>query len=757
MRVLFVDDEPAFLEQAEIFLEKEVDDVSVETVTSADDALDLLDENDYDCVVSDYQMPEMDGLEFLETLREEWGNDIPFIMFTGKGREKVAMEALNLGADRYLQKGGSPKSQFGVLAQAVVQEVEHRRTGRRARELEALRSTVRRVNQVLTKSRNMKEASKEICEILLDTKGYLDISMVLEEDDAVKPVASCGNHERKSWEARLGSGPDLESQDIPECFKRVLETGEELIIDSKRNSDHCVHCEFCLYEDDHSSVKLPIDLKNRTAVLTLCLRVGRLDDKELKLLREVADDIQAGFRRMEMGEELERYEKIVEETRDSICLVDSNGNFKFVNKAVQDRLGYDEEDLIGRNFFDFVHPEDKERLEGMFNTFIEKGGDPKEIEFRLKTSDGSYIWKESHGRFMPDEETILVTSRDINDQKEYEKELKRKDRYLDHIPEFIQVIDEQGNVKYRSQDLLGENIINSEEIIDSSILDFVHPEDMGKAQETFFKVLENPGEEYRIEIRGKTEDGWKWFEGSMVNYLDKPEIEGIIVTGRDISKRKDSEEREEFLHSLLRHDVGNKAQIIRGYLELFKDYDLSEELEEYLSKAEKAVQDSVALIEKVRTLREIGEEEELRQINVDTIIKKVLIVVEAQAEENDIEIQYDEIDCKVKAGPLLEELFSNLVENSIIHSGCNEIRISGRATDGECIVTVEDGGCGLPEEERNKIFEKGYTSGKNSGSGLGMYLVKEIAENYGGSVEIKDSELGGARFDIHLKKANKTN
>lgn len=61
-------------------------------------------------------MPEIDGLEFLEIIREEKGMDIPFIMFTGKGREDVAMDALNLGADRYIQKGGNPKSQYGLLA-----------------------------------------------------------------------------------------------------------------------------------------------------------------------------------------------------------------------------------------------------------------------------------------------------------------------------------------------------------------------------------------------------------------------------------------------------------------------------------------------------------------------------------------------------------------------------------------------------------------------------------------------------------------
>ena len=130
IRVIHVDDEPDFAALAADFLEREATQLCVETETSADAALDRLATEHFDCVVSDYQMPGTDGLAFLETLREDRSSEIPFIIFTGKGREEVAIEALNLGADRYLQKGGDPGAQFRVLAQAIDQEVEHHRTQR---------------------------------------------------------------------------------------------------------------------------------------------------------------------------------------------------------------------------------------------------------------------------------------------------------------------------------------------------------------------------------------------------------------------------------------------------------------------------------------------------------------------------------------------------------------------------------------------------------------------------------------------------
>ena len=107
---LFVDDEPALLEVAKAFIESE-GNVHVDVATSAEAALDVLSTQRYDAIVADYQMPGMNGIEFLKALRGKRDNT-PFILFTGRGREEVVIEALNNGADFYLQKGGDPKCQF---------------------------------------------------------------------------------------------------------------------------------------------------------------------------------------------------------------------------------------------------------------------------------------------------------------------------------------------------------------------------------------------------------------------------------------------------------------------------------------------------------------------------------------------------------------------------------------------------------------------------------------------------------------------
>ncbi len=115
--VLFVDDEPVLRDVSKRFLEKDKD-LAVETCASAKEALALLKKKKFDVIVSDYEMPVTDGIVFLKQLRGE-GNTTPFIIFSGKGREEVVIEALNNGADFYIQKGGDPKAQFFELKNQI--------------------------------------------------------------------------------------------------------------------------------------------------------------------------------------------------------------------------------------------------------------------------------------------------------------------------------------------------------------------------------------------------------------------------------------------------------------------------------------------------------------------------------------------------------------------------------------------------------------------------------------------------------------
>lgn len=193
--VLYVDDEPVLLEVGKVYLERS-GQFRVDTLASAPAALEIMKTRSYDAIVSDYQMPVMDGIAFLKTVRKTWPT-LPFIIFTGRGREEVVVEALNSGADHYLQKGGEPRSQFAELAHVITRSVERKRAGETILHLNRLYAVVSRINRAVIHIRDRQELLMEACRIAVDEGKFLMawIGMVDWETHNVLPVAACGYEE----------------------------------------------------------------------------------------------------------------------------------------------------------------------------------------------------------------------------------------------------------------------------------------------------------------------------------------------------------------------------------------------------------------------------------------------------------------------------------------------------------------------------------------------------------------------------------
>lgn len=123
--ILHVDDDTQITELTKTYLERIDDEFTVTTAASAVEALTRLNENEFDCIISDYDMPNTDGIELLEIVREQHP-DLPFILFTGKGSEEIASEAITAGVTEYLQKSGGT-DQYTVLANRIKQAVARHR------------------------------------------------------------------------------------------------------------------------------------------------------------------------------------------------------------------------------------------------------------------------------------------------------------------------------------------------------------------------------------------------------------------------------------------------------------------------------------------------------------------------------------------------------------------------------------------------------------------------------------------------------
>jgi DNA-binding response OmpR family regulator len=125
LHILHVDDDASLLQLSKMILESE-NKFQIDTAMSVDEAFKKLDTETYDAIISDYDMPQKNGLDFLKELREQ-KNHIAFIIFTGRGREEIAVRALNLGADRYINKCGAPDAVFCELADAIRKTVERQK------------------------------------------------------------------------------------------------------------------------------------------------------------------------------------------------------------------------------------------------------------------------------------------------------------------------------------------------------------------------------------------------------------------------------------------------------------------------------------------------------------------------------------------------------------------------------------------------------------------------------------------------------
>ncbi len=125
VRVLHIDDEPEFAQTGAAFLEREYDGVAVETTTNPTEALDLIEQHEFDCIVADSAMSKYDGIEFLQALRKDHP-DLPVIFYTGKGSEEIASTAIAEGVTDHVPKS-LDSDIYPLLADRIMDAVGNRR------------------------------------------------------------------------------------------------------------------------------------------------------------------------------------------------------------------------------------------------------------------------------------------------------------------------------------------------------------------------------------------------------------------------------------------------------------------------------------------------------------------------------------------------------------------------------------------------------------------------------------------------------
>ena len=505
IRVLHVDDTQGFAEMAAQRLERAADDLTVVTETSPDSAIDRLDDS-IDCVVSDYEMPERDGLELFHLVRDRYP-DLPFILFTGQGSEAVASEAITAGVTDYLQKD-SRTDQYTVLANRIRNAVERQRArqerARSERRFEAVFQDPQTLVGVLDPDGTVRKANQT----------------ALDAVDAPQEAVIGQPFWEVSWL------PDGRSAEVREWVDRAA-AGE-----------------YVEGEIDHTRAG-PAQFSYHGYI-----RPVRDDSGDIVSLVASGHDVTG---KKERAEKLERTRDLLSQTEQLASVggweidVTDGPPYEGNPTAGFYRLhGLDPDEQVPvEQTGELLHPDDRHRAEDALSALL-TDGEPFDFEARTVAPDGETRWIRSIG--VPvDEDGECSKCRgamvDITDQKRQEAELERKTDLLRHAQQIADVGGWELDIseppyEARWTDQLFEifEIPPRDPLTPEEVLSFVHPDDRDRVAaetERLIEAGEGLTQEYRI-VTG--EDNERWLRV----ISEQPEGRTDIIRGAtlDITEQK---------------------------------------------------------------------------------------------------------------------------------------------------------------------------------------------------------------------------
>ena len=262
--------------------------------------------------------------------------------------------------------------------------------------------------------------------------------------------------------------------------------------------------------------------------------------------RDITERVQA---EEALKESEERYRAVVEDSAECIYLYDAETKRVLEsNSAFQRLVGYTAEELLGMEIYEFIAHEKEDIDRNIRLSLQQKRRIIGERNYRRK--DGSVFVVETSASVIQyrGRKTICAVSRDLTERKEAEEALRRSEErfrsLVRNAPDIITVLDAENIVRYDSPSI--EHVLGygPEERLGTRGLDYVHPDDRGWVTEAFAELLKKPGVDLPLEYRMRHADGsWRHVEARRTNLLDDPAVKGVVINYRDVTARKEAEER----------------------------------------------------------------------------------------------------------------------------------------------------------------------------------------------------------------------
>ena len=703
IRVLHVDDDDDFAAMTAAMLERRDDRFVVETATSAAAALNQLDDPPLDCIVSDYEMPGMDGLEFLETVRETHP-DLPFVLLTGRGSEAVAGDAIAAGVTDYLRKGQGTE-RFDLLSNRLINAVEAHEDAQRA---------------------NRQEELMRLTEFAGDTGGW-ELDLATDEfrlTDGARRLA--GRSERTlTREAAVEQFHPDDRADVRTAVDRAVEERVE-INDTWRLQTA---------EGDERLVDVTI--------------VPVVENDDVTLLRGSIHDVTEHLARER------RFRAFVERSSDIISVIDEDGRFQYQSPSVERVFGYEPEETLGDSAFEYIHPDDRVEAKATFERVVANPDAQPKMEYRARHADGSWRWVETRGNNRLDDPAVegyVINIRDITERKRRETAIRRlKAQYqtlVENVPGGgIFLFDE--NLQYK---LVGGTELSA---VGLSPADFegstphdLFPEPIADELAHYFREA-LAGNEHVFE---QHLDGKQYLIRTFPIRNDEGEVVSGMAISQDITERRERERRlerqnerlEEFT-SVVSHDLRNPLNVAQGRLALITEAcpsatDDIETVERAMTRMETLIDDLLAL---AHTGEEVGDVE---AVALGDVVQQCWGTVATGGATLEVATDLTILADRSR----LEQLFENLIRNAVEHGtptdGGSVAVTVGALDDGDGFYLADDGD-GIPPAHRGRVFETGYSTAAD-GTGFGLRIVKRIVDAHGWDIAVAESDSGGARFEV---------
>lgn len=469
---------------------------------------------------------------------------------------------------------------------------------------------------------------------------------------------------------------------------------------------------------------------------------------------------------------------------DLLCIADLEGRFVRTNVSWSRVLGYGSDELAGRKFLDFVHPDD---LQATYDAMAVLDSGQEVIDFtnRYRSADGTYRYVKWFSR--PKGKLIYAAARDVTDEIAALEELKFERTRLAGILRGTNVGTWEWNVQTgetvfneRWADIIGYTLAEISPVSIQTWMKFAHPEDLKGSEALLERHFRGELDYYEYESRMQHKDGsWIWVldRGQVAEWTPDGRPYMMMGTHQDITARKRAEAelreakeqaeaasraKSQFLANMS-HEIRTPLNGVIGFTDLLKDTTLSPVQQQYVHNANICGNALLGIINDILDFSKI----EAGMLDLDPVrtdmwelLEHTVDIIRYSANEKQLEVLLNvdpEMPVYARVDPVrLKQILANLLGNAVKFTERGEVELklvydSLGGRQGKFLVSVRDTGIGISEEERSHLFKAfsqadGSTTRRFGGTGLGLIISEVLAEKMGSRICLESAPGEGSRF-----------